>query len=284
MTQSLRQIKNRIRSIENSKKVTNALELVSVAKLNRIEKALQANRPYVKNLESLVHNLTGAMEETTNPFFEKRTRTGRRAVCVITSDSGLCGVYNNNVIRHAEKFLSAGDTANDILVTVGKKGNSFFRRRGFAIRENFSGFGGRYSESVVTGLKDLLIRFFLSGEAGEAYCVYTQFETALVQRPVAEKILPLERKDGFVGRYLYEPDEALLLERLIPRYLAMKFRLMFIEALTSEHAARTVAMKMATDNAKELLHGLLLLRNKVRQARITQDIMEIISSAEALKE
>ena len=283
MIQSLKTIKNRIRSIENTEKVTAAMELISVAKLNRIEKPLLLLRPYVAGLEQLMHNLISVRDFSGQPFLEAKTDADRIALCVITSDSGLCGAYNNNIIRLAEGFIRGQDKRKISLFCVGKKGFNYFKRQGFTILDAYQGINGRYSEKLCLEINDKLKEIFISGKVSQVRIAYTHFKTALVHQPRVEKFLNIDRQAQAKKDYILEPDANAILAELIPKYLYMKLKLIILESFTAEHSARTVAMKTATDNARDLLQGLVLLRNKVRQANITQEIMEIISSSEALK-
>jgi F-type H+-transporting ATPase subunit gamma len=283
MIESLKIIKNRIRSTENTKKVTAAMEMVSVAKLSRIEKNLLALRPYVTALSSLMHNLINACDCPTHSFLVAKVPSERICLCVITSDSGLCGAYNNNIIRAAEQFINSHGKENVDLVCVGRKGFNYFKRNNFNIINTYIGMNGRFSDKVSIAITNNLVDLFVSGKSAYVYAAYTHFKTALVNEPMVEKILNIEGASETKTEYILEPDMDAILNEIIPKYLFMKLRLIILEAFTAEHSARTLAMKTATDNAKDLLQGLVLLRNKVRQANITQEIMEIISSSEALK-
>lgn len=283
MIQTLKTIKNRIRGIENTKKVTAAMELISVAKLNRIEKPLLALRPYVTGLGSIMHNLISSHPGAKQVFLEEIPAPRKTALCVITSDSGLCGVYNNNIIRLAEEFIREQGKEKITLVCVGKKGFNHFRRQDLAISGAYLGANGRFSENLCFEINEKLKKMFISREASRVFIAYTHFKTALIHQPAVEKFLSLQRPAFDDRAYLLEPGINTILDELVPKYLYMKLKLIILEAFTAEHSARTVAMKSATDNAAGLLEGLILLRNKTRQANITQEIMEIISSSEALK-
>ncbi len=182
MIQSLRQIKNRIRSIENTRKVTNALELISVAKYNQTERVLAASRPFFGKLESLLARC--ASGTIAHPLYEQRTARGKIGVLVVTSDSGLCGTYNNNVIRCAEKFLCGYDKQAVRLVPVGRKGFGYFKKREYVIPASYVGLNGRYREDVCAGIGRMLERLFLSGEVDTVYAIYSRFITALSQKAV----------------------------------------------------------------------------------------------------
>lgn len=283
MIQSLKVIKNRIRSIENTKRVTAAMELISVAKLNRIERPLLILRPYVSGLQQLTQDLIAGPDISSQPFLEARQDTEKIALCVVTSDGGLCGIYNNSIIRTAEEFIRQRGADKIELFCLGRKGFNYFKKRGMDIAWSYVDAHGRYAEKLCLELDTKLKEMFISGKVAQVHIAYTHFKTALVHQPRVEKFLNIDRIDQPEKEYILEPDRDAILTELIPKYLYMKLKLALLEAFTAEHSARTVAMKTATDNAGDLLQGLVLLRNKVRQANITQEIMEIISSSEALK-
>lgn len=280
---SLRQIKNRIRSIENTKKVTSALQLVSVAKFSKLEKFLYASRPYLQRLQSVLSRISAIADVGNDPLFIRRPLERSAVLCVVSADGGLCGTYNNNLLRAAEKYIVEKGADKLKIIAVGKKAAVYFRNRSYNVIASFTELTVPKLDGMVKSMRETMVKMYLSREIDAAYILYTKFETALVQKVTMEHFLPLSIAQESAEDSIYEPDAQTIAQVLMPRYCTMKLRLMLLEALTSEYAARTVAMKMATDNARDLLQGLILKRNKVRQARITQDIMEIISSAEALK-
>ena len=283
MAQSLKQIKNRIRSIENTRKVTSAMQMISATKLSRIDTILSQTRPFARKLDGLFASLTQGRDIVSNPDFSERPQKQRIVLCVITSDNGLCGAYNANILRLAEEFIKRYDMDKVKLVIVGKKGYNYFKKDKARILHTYIGLNGRYSDKVSQEITQTLSNLFTCARADEIYVAYTYFKNALNSRQQLEKFLNLESPPGEKKDYLLEPNISRILDEFIPVYLSTKMRLILLEAFTSEHAARLVAMKTATENAKELLHQLVLLRNKVRQANITREIIEIISSAEALK-
>ncbi|MDD2752645.1 MAG: ATP synthase F1 subunit gamma [Candidatus Omnitrophica bacterium] len=286
MAQSLKVIKTRVRSIQSTEKVTSAMQMIAVTKLSRIERQLTAMRPYFKKLESLFCHLTQYEHNATllnSPFFKQNEKKEKILLCVFTSDTGLCGAYNNNIIRQAEEFIYRQGKEKVKLVVIGKRGFKYFNSRGFNIINSYIGLNAKYSDKVCDEITKALSSIFLAQEADEIYLAYTHFETALILRPTIIKFLNLEIEPTEGIDYIFEPGRERILEEMLPKYISFKMRSIFLEAFTSEHAARTVAMRAATENARELLHWLILLRNKVRQANITRDILEIISSAEALK-
>lgn len=283
MSQSIKQIKNRIRSVENTKKVTGAMQMISVSKLNRIQDQLLILRPYALRLENLMFNLAGLVGENPSGYFKKGSLQADIALCLFTSDNGLCGMYNQNVMRLSQEFIKKNKPRKIKLILVGQKGASYFRNTPHEILHVYNGLNGKFTPDFCEKIAIELSRLFLSGLAGSVYIAYTVFENSLVQKPVIEQFLSIQSRVVKPVEYIAEPDFKSILNDLVPRYLKIKMQLILLEAFTSEHASRTVSMKTATDNAKELLEGLVLFRNKVRQAGITQDILEITSSAEALK-
>lgn len=285
MIQSFRQIKNRISAVQNTRKVTSAMEMISVAKLSRTNAALLTLRPYFQRMEKLFGDLVSSTPGVSNPFFEQRPAAGRISLCLLTSDGGLCGTYNNHIIAAAEEFMLQQGRERIDLHCVGRKGFNYFKKRDVRISRTYIGLNGRYSDKVAEEVTAALTRAFLVQETDAVYFVYAPSALTFMHKPLIEKFLNIETHFSATNetKYILEPDMQGILEELLPRYLAMKAKMIMLTAFASEHSARAMAMKMATDNAKELLENLIVLRNKVRQATITQDIMEIIASAEALK-
>ncbi len=286
MTQAITGIKTRMRSVANIRKITRAMEMVSMSKLNRVKSALFAMRHYFGKLEYILNDFLAHTDRVPHPLLEKRlTARGRIGLCLVTSDTGLCSTYNQSIIRAAEAFMSKFQKENIRMVTVGTEGDHHFKRLGFEIKSSYLELHGRYPEKLVEKITADMVNLFLNCEVDEMYIAYTHFESTLQHRPRIEKFLNIEYagsddKDYFI----LEPDINGVAQELIPKYLYEKFHLALLEALTSEHAARMFAMKTATDNADELMDVLTLLRNKARQAAITKEVIEIASGAEAMRE
>lgn len=284
MIESLRNLKLRIKSVENTQKITRAMEMVSASKLSRVRNALFLERPYFARLESMTMRLLAGMATTArHPFLEKRTSEGKIVLCIITSDAGLCSVYNYAVMRAAENFIKSLDGNKVALVTVGREGFNYFKKHDFPIVKTYAELYGRYSDSAAQELYADLTGLFLDGKADEVYIAYTHFTSTLRLKPNIVKFLNLDYARGEKREFIVEPDMDRLISNIVPAYLSEKIRLAFLDALTSEHASRMIAMKMATDNARDLIDTLTLLRNKARQAAITKEILEVVMSAEALK-
>lgn len=284
MIQSLRQIKNRIRSIDNTRKITRAMEMVSSSKLTRVRNALYASGPYLAGFESILKNLLTDITAVSHPLFEKREQIKRIALCVIASDTGLCGVYNHNVISLAETFLSKYEKEQVELIAIGKEAFSYFKRKNYKMGKSYLGIYGRYSSNASDELSEYLTSLFLNRDVDEVYIAYTHFSSMLRHVARIDKFLDVEATCGEECQHnILEPDAETILNKMIPKYLSGKMRSIFLNSFTSEHSARMFAMKTATDNADNLIETLTLLRNKVRQASITKEVLEIALSAEALK-
>ncbi len=294
MAQSLKSIKSRIRGIESTKKLTRAMEMISISKLKRAENILNKSRPYFLKINSFLNNILSNDIKAVHPLLEDRPDKQRVALCLVTSDTGLCGSYNHALLHTVEQFLSSYNPDNVRLVAFGKKGFSYFNKRGFNIPYSYIGLNGRYSAEAAEKIAKVLEGIFLSKEVNEVYIAYTLIGVNHKAGPVLEKLFNIEYKKGGdecgsvsilsgVEGLIFEPGIKRVLEELLPVYVFSKIRIALLNAFTAEHKARAAAMGEATKNARELLEGLVLLRNKIRQSNITKEIIEVISSAEALK-
>ena len=283
MTQNFRQLKNRIRSIENTRKVTRAMEMVSAAKLARVKGPFYATKPYFANLERVLFNLISDIAPVSHPLLENRSEKNAIALMVISSDTGLCGIYNYNVIKLAREFADNLGKEKVIIIPVGKEAFSYFRKEGYRVENSYLGMRGRPSEKVITDITDTLTGIFSSRQCDEVYIAYTHFSPNLRHKSVIEKFLNIGYQAQDRQYYLSEPEKDAILDSMIAKYLYDKIRIILFDAFTAEHSARMLAMKLATDNADELINTLTLLKNKARQAAITKEVLEIAMSAEALK-
>ncbi|MFA6142790.1 MAG: ATP synthase F1 subunit gamma [Candidatus Omnitrophota bacterium] len=284
MIQNLRQIKSRIKSVESTRKITRAMEMVSAAKLNRVRNAFYASRHYSSNLEFVLKRLLSDIDNASSPYLEKRDGSKGIAMCVIASDAGLCGTYNNNIIRAAENFINIGNRKNVKIIAIGKEVSAYFKNKGYEVARSHLGLYGRHSAKVVDDLVSELTNIFLSGTVDEVHIAYTHFSSNLRHIPAVEKFLNISYVPEPRNYYILEPGTKAILDRMVPRYLSAKMNTIVLDAFTAEHSARMLAMKVATDNAEELINTLTLQRNKARQAAITKEVLEIALSAEALKE
>ena len=279
---SLRQIKNRIRTVESVKKVMHAMEVVSSTKMAVLEKRVPPAKRYFSGLEGMMMSLMADSGDFVHPLTEEKKAKGRTAVFVLGSDMGLCGSYNTNLMRHADEFIkkAGGDV---FLAAIGKKAHNHFKKKGMTPAKVYEGMRGRLPGDAPDKVLKDMEAMFLSGEVREVHLVYMHVESVGRQTPVTKKVLPLEKRAASGSEHIYEPDAESVLTRIIPAYLAAELRLAFLEGYAAENSMRAIAMKEATSNAKDLLEALTLTRNKVRQASITNELSEIVSSAEVMR-
>jgi len=278
----MRDIKRRIKSIKNTEQITKAMKMVAAAKLRKAQEKVFQARPYAKELAGTLSRLAGAALDANHPLMVKR-EIKKVAYVVVTADRGLCGGYNANIIRKVRNEISA---FNDVsLICVGRKGRDFFRRIGVPIIAEFTGLGeeARYQDAKL--IAETIVDLYLKGEFDEVYVVYTEFFSALTQRPKTIKLLPVEApaEEGAKVDYIYEPSAEMVLSALLPKYLNTTMFRAMLESKASEHGARMTAMGSATDNAREMIAKLTLNYNRARQAAITKEISEIVGGAAALE-
>ncbi|PWH12261.1 MAG: ATP synthase F1 subunit gamma [Anaerolineae bacterium] len=291
---SAREMRLRIRSVKNISQVTRALQAVSASKVRKAIAALMGTRPYAtKAWQVLTHIARQPGRDTLHPLLTARSQVKNTLVVVISGDRGLAGAYNTNLIRFALRHFRDWPTPVRY-IAVGRKGRDLLVRRRLNVIADFSNLPAAPAFSDVSTIGRLAVEEFLAGHADEVYLVYTDFVNMVKQEPTLKKLLPLEVKSD-VGRveafeqtrhtaaaYIYEPAEREILDEIIPRFTALQVYQAILESLASEHAARMVAMRNATENALELAGDLQLQYNKVRQQAITNDMLDIAGGAEAL--
>ncbi|HXG42810.1 MAG TPA: ATP synthase F1 subunit gamma [Dehalococcoidia bacterium] len=286
---SLRQIRRRIRSVQNIAKVTRAMELVAASKMRRAQAAALAARPYAERMRWVLADLAETAHllepEQLHPLLRRRPEVRTVELVFITPDRGLCGGLPANLNRRAAQFLlELGRPAR--IVAVGRKGRDFMLRSGQNVVADFVGLGDRPSYDDVLPIARIAMDDYISGAADEVYLLYAHFVSTTVQRPEVFKLLPVEPPTEAVTwryDYIYEPDRETVLAELLPRYVERQIYEAVLEAVASEQSARMVAMRNATDNANGLIRDLTLLMNKVRQEVITKELLEITAGVEALK-
>jgi F-type H+-transporting ATPase subunit gamma len=280
---SQRDIRRRIGAVRNIKQITRAMQFVAASKLKRAQDATLSSRPYSEKIDEVIADLAAVLDAETHPLLARR-EDGKRLLVVFTTDRGLAGPLNTNTIRFALKEIleHAGHLT---VVTVGRKGRDALRRARVPIAAHFAGFGDRPGFADVTPLTRLLTDDFLAGAFAQIDLIYPKFVSTLVQRPVVEQLLPIQPAadtDGIPGhQFIFEPDPATVLRQLLPRYVATRVYQAILETTASEMSSKMVAMKNATENAEELIEDLTLSYNKVRQANITREMIEIASGAQA---
>lgn len=282
----------RIRSVKNISQVTRALEAVSASKVRRAVQAVEATRPYAtKAWQVLTHVAAQPGRDQLHPLLTERTSVSNALALIITSDRGLAGAYNTNIIRHTAQTFD-NYSASVKYIAVGRKGRDLLYRRRKQVIADFSNLPAAPTFSDVSAIGRLAVDAFLDNEVDEVWLVYTNFHTMARQTVETQKLLPLEletehehvvydqqRKTS--AAYIYEPAEREILDEIIPRFTALQVFQAVLESQASEHAARMIAMRNATDNAHELVGALQLAYNKVRQQAITNDILDIVGGAEA---
>lgn len=280
---TLRDIRRRIRSVRSTAQITKTMEMVSAAKLRRAQSAVESARPYATQLREVLGNLAQASGDASHPAFVRR-EVKRRVIVLITSDRGLCGAFNANLIRAAEVRARELPQATR-LVLLGKKAVVYFRRRQAPILTSHSELGGVASWKFAEELSRDLVARYVAGDVDEVELIYTHFRSALSREIVRESYLPLGQEGGAAAKrdYIFEPGPEEILARIVPYTLTMRLFMALAESAASEHGARMVAMGSATKNANEMIQNLTLHMNRTRQATITREIVEIVAGAEALK-
>jgi F-type H+-transporting ATPase subunit gamma len=280
---SQREIRRRIAAVRNIKQITRAMQFVAASKLKRAQDATLHARPYSQKLDEVLADLAAVLGGDEHPLLARR-EGGKRLIVLVTSDRGLAGPFNTNTIRYAAQAITdhPGDLA---VVTVGRKGRDAMRRSRVPIAAHFEGFGDRPAFADVLPLARLVTDDYVAGVYDRVDVVYSRFVSTLVQKPVIDRLLPVEPAEDTSGipgnQFLFEPNPADFLRALLPRYIATRIFQAVLESKASEESSRMVAMKNATENAQELIEDLTLSYNKVRQANITREMVEIASGAQA---
>ena len=291
---SLKDIRNRVRSVKNTQKITRAMKLVAAAKLRRAQEAVQASRPFAVKMKETVASLLSAVDAESDPLFRVAEAPDRIVLVPMTSNRGLCGGFNANLIRRVEVFRRENANAfGSIEVSpLGRKGIGHFHRREVPSAVDLSALDPNTPIESAPMVAAELVRMFTAGEVDEVYLVFNEFKSALTQEVVFQRLLPLST-DGIDGaseeatgpdrENLYEPDEKTLLRAILPQFIEGQVLRAMLESNASEQGARMTAMDNATNNASDLIDKLSLQMNRARQAAITTELMEITSGAEALK-
>lgn len=295
-------IKSRIKSVESTRKITRAMEMVSAAKLRRFQTMFNKARPYTEALGKIISQLmnsdsSGGQQEShcSHPFFEKR-KEQKAAVLVITSDTGLCGAHNMFLIDLAKDFLSRPAHQVSFLYGSGKSGINALKRSNFEFANTYSNLKTAQIEPAIKEMRGTLTDLYLRKEVDAVYVVYAHVLSVMSSKPIIERILPLNPPAATDAKkisegdskesgdfFIYEPSPKAILESIVPEFFEAQLRMMFLESYVAEHMARMNAMHQATKNAKEMTESLTLVRNKIRQTIITKEIIEIISGSKASK-
>jgi F-type H+-transporting ATPase subunit gamma len=290
---SLLDIRRRVRAVKSTQQITKAMKMVAASKLRRAQERIQHARPFATQMLRVLNSLASRVDPAAHPLLDERKRQragGRALLFVITADRGLCGSFNTNVIKSAGTFIKESVDREVALGLVGRRGRDFFARRGFEVRyEQINLFASLKFEDA-QAIARAGIKAFADGEVDGVYLVYNEFKSVMNQRVVVERLLPIPRgafgaepRDGeVVVDYLYEPTPEELFTTLIPSHVEVQVFRALLESAAAEHAARMTAMDAATRNSAEMIEQLTLYMNKVRQAAITREIIEVVSGAQAL--
>jgi len=286
---SLQNLRRKIGSIKNTQKITKAMKMVAAAKLKRAQDRILAARPYAKKMAVVLGSLASRANRAHHPLLRKSAKVTRIELLVVTSDRGLCGAFNANIVRKAVEFVGEKQAEGYAVAVslIGRKARDFFRRRPWTRRQEWVGVFDRLSYEHALDIGGDIIQQFRQGTFDELYIVYNEFKSAIQQRVVVEKLLPIESLEpdeaSLGGGYLFEPDEEELLKILLPKHIEIQTFHALLESSAAELGARMAAMDGATRNAGELIKRLTLYYNKTRQAAITKELMDIVGGAEALR-
>ena len=280
--QNLQILRRRIRSVQNTQKITQAMQMVAGAKLRRSQGELVSFRPYAQRLEAITRRFLQAHPSLRHPLLEQGKEGAPLGLILISSDTGLCGTYNERVLGVAQQFLLENPSA--VIVTIGKKGTRTLIRRGIHRAKEVLDWGGRYEPAKADPVARWILELFFNGTVCCWWIASMQFISALRWKPTVEQFIPTVRpaSEEVPEKIIVEPDLERVSDDLLRRFNAAQFRRVVLEAFTSEHSARMIAMKNATDNAAEMIEHLTLVRNKARQAAITKELIEVVSGAQAL--
>jgi F-type H+-transporting ATPase subunit gamma len=290
---SQREIRRRIRSVRNISQITRAMEMVAASRLRRAQQRVTAARPYTERLNAVIANLSGAAgaaadEDVSFPLLDQRP-IQRVALILVTPDRGLTGPLNSNVIRRASRYILNEAGVPVSIIAVGRKGRDFMVRYGREVVAEFTALGDYPTLNQITPITQIAVDDFVAGRVDAVFVVYSRFVNTLTQVPDIQQVLPVQPPadgDASAARaanFIFEPSPAAVLNQLLPRYVDQQVYRAILESIASEHAARMVAMRNATDNARDLVSELTLSMNKARQAQITREVSEIAAGANALR-
>jgi F-type H+-transporting ATPase subunit gamma len=288
---SLIDLRRRIRAVKSTQQITKAMKMIAASRLKRAQDRVVAARPFAQRMLKVLNGLVSRVDQDAHPLLRMPAAdqsTGRPLLIIISGDRGLSGSFNSNVIKAAGDFI-VKEGREVALGLVGRKGRDFFRRRGFDVRYEATGIFQKLSFADATKIANVAIEEFTSGEASSVYLVYNEFKSVMTQRIVLERLLPIPRLDVDAGTaagpdvdYLYEPTPEEIFRDLLPRHVQIQVYRALLESNAAFYAAQMTAMDSASRNAAEMIDQLTLYMNKVRQAAITREIIEVVSGAEAL--
>lgn len=291
---TLRDIRKRLKAIQSTKKITAAMKMVAAAKLRKVQDRMLNFRPYAMRMQTVLSDLAKVAEREVHPLLVLRPRKTVEVI-VLTSDKGLCGAFNANILRTSARYIETlkNEGIAISLSIIGRKSRDYFRRRNVPMRKIWIGLSGRITYSNAQEIANDLVESYSSETIDEVVLIYNEFKSLIAQKITMMRLLPIgtidkeegETKEPFVfGDYMYEPSRAAIFERLLPKHIEVQIYKALLESSAAEEAARMTAMENATKNCSELITKVTLLANKVRQASITKELMDIVGGVEALKE
>ena len=286
---SLIDIRRRIRAVKSTQQITKAMKMIAASRLKRAQDRVVAARPFAQRMLRVLNSLVSRVESDAHPLLKMPDQSGAPALLiVVTADRGLCGSFNSNVIKAAGQFITTEGQGREVaLGLVGRKGREFFRRRGFDVRYEAVGIYQRLSFAHAAELGNAAIEEFTSGRVGSVYLVYNEFKSVMTQKLVVERLLPIPRLEPEAGEasasmdYIFEPAPEQIFAELLPRHVQVQVYRALLESNAAFFAAQMTAMDAATRNSAEMIENLTLYMNKVRQAAITREIIEVVSGASA---
>jgi len=283
---SLLDLRRRIRAVKSTQQITKAMKMIAASRLKRAQDRVIAARPYAQRMLQVLNSLAARVDPDAHPLLRAGNPTGRPLLIVITADRGLCGSFNANVIKAAGQFIVERSSGDGIeLALIGRKGRDVYRRRGFDVLLEHVGIFQRLTYAHAAEIATAAIEEFASGRASSVHIVYNEFKSVIAQRIVLEQLLPIPRLDqgatGPTTDYLYEPPADQIFADLLPRHVQAQVYRALLESNAAFFAAQMTAMDAATRNSSEMIDSLTLYMNKVRQAAITREIIEVVSGAAA---
>lgn len=292
MSGALKEVRNRIQSVKNTQQITKAMKMVSAAKLRRAQDAIQHMRPYAQKQQQVLGNIVSNANGDVSMSLAKNHPEEKVLLVVITSDRGLCGGYNSNLIKMArlaakERYADQLGKGNVTILPLGKKGYEFFSKNNYKVIDSYWTIFSNLSFESVSNVSKFIMKGFEEGEFDKVEVIYSEFLNAAMQRYKEEQFLPVPKSESVKGQikadFIFEPDKEELIEELMPKILNTQLYKAVLDANASEHGARMTAMDKATENADELLRTLKISYNRARQAAITTELTEIVSGAAALQ-
>lgn len=282
---SLKQIRRRIASVKSTQQITNAMKMVAAAKLRRAQENILKARPYSLKLRDVIRDLAAHTDRDRHPLLALR-EPKRLGIVVVTADRGLCGSFNTNIIREATKIIDSHETDQAQLITIGRKGANFFRKREYDVIQHHIDIFRDLHFGNAMAIGESLIDLYNRQELDRVFLIYNEFKSAVQQFVISEQLLPVIPEtpvEGYSTDFIYEPSAAAVLDGILPRYVNIQLWRILLESNAAEQGARMTAMENATENAEEMISDLTLHYNKARQAAITKELLEVVSGAEGMQ-